>query len=124
MSWIQKLYETYEQGAGAPQFVNADPPLLPVCHVTQNVQIEIVLDDRGNFLEGRTQVIEKGNAQKTIIPCTEDSGGRSGSKPVNHPLCDKLQYVAGDYLDFGGDVTSGFLKNPSSTSPILSRAVI
>ena len=112
MSWIQKLYETYEQSVDAPQFVDANPPLLPICHVTQNAQIEIVLDDKGNFLEGRAQVIEKGNAQKTIIPCTEDSGGRSGSKPVNHPLCDKLQYVAGDYPDFGGDVTSGFLKAP------------
>lgn len=112
MSWIQKLYETYEQCSDAPQFVNAAPPLLPVCHVTQNAQIEIVLDDQGNFLEGRAQVIEKGNGQKTIIPCTEDSGGRAGSKPVNHPLCDKLQYVAGDYLDFGGDVTSGFSKTP------------
>ena len=52
MSWIQKLYETYEQSADAPQFVNADPPLLPICHVTQNAQIEIVLDDQGNFSGG------------------------------------------------------------------------
>ncbi len=113
MSWIQKLYETYDQCAGAPQFADAEPSLLPICHVTQNAQIEIVLDDQGNFLGARAQVIEKGNDQKTIVPCTEDSGGRAGRKPVNHPLCDKLQYVAGDYLDFGGDVTSGFLKNPT-----------
>ncbi len=113
MSWIQKLYDTYEQCASAPQFVNADPPLLPICHTTQNAQIEIVLDEQGNFLTGRAQAVEKGNSQKTIVPCTEDSGGRTGKKPVNHPLCDKLQYVAADYLDFGGEVTSGFLKNPS-----------
>ncbi|MGE0820476.1 MAG: type I-C CRISPR-associated protein Cas8c/Csd1 [Candidatus Binatia bacterium] len=112
MSWMQKLYETYEQCANAPQFVDAEPPLLPVCHVTQNAQIEIVLDEQGNFLPGRTQIIEKGDAQKTIIPCTEDSGGRAGQKPITHPLCDKLQYVAGDYLTFGGQVTSGFSKNP------------
>ena len=52
MSWIQKLYETYEQRADAPQFVDANPPLLPICHVTQNAQIEIVLDDQGNFSGG------------------------------------------------------------------------
>lgn len=112
MSWIQKLYDTYEQCADAPQFVDVEPSLLPICHVTQNAQIEIALDDQGNFLEGRAQIIEKGNGQKTIVPCTEDSGGRAGKKPVNHPLCDKLQYVAGDYVDFGCEVTSGFLKNP------------
>ena len=113
MSWIQKLYDTYEQCAGTLQFVNADPPLLPICHTTQNAQIEIVLDGQGNFLTGRSQIVEKGNGQKTIVPCTEDSGGRTGKKPVTHPLCDKLQYVAGDYLEFGGEVTSGFSKNPN-----------
>ena len=113
MSWMQKLNDTYEQCAGAPQFVNTDSPLLPICHTTQNAQIEIVLDDQGNFLTGRAQIIDKGNGQKTIVPCTEDSGGRTGRKPVNHPLCDKLQYVAGDYLEYGGEVTSGFSKNPS-----------
>lgn len=48
----------------------------------------------------------------TIIPCTESSSGKVGSKPVNHPLCDKLQYVAGDFVKYGGTVTSGFAKDP------------
>ena len=112
MSWTQKLYETYDQCVGKEQDAGTERRLLPICHVTQNAHIEVVLDEQGNFLKGRAQVIEKGEAQKTIVPCTEASGGRSGRKPVNHPLCDKLQYVAGDYLDFGGEVTSGFLKNP------------
>ena len=112
MSWIQKLYETYDQCTGVGQDAGADRRLLPICHVSQNAQIEVVLDGQGNFLKGRGQVIERGDAQKTIVPCTEASGGRSGTKPVNHPLCDKLQYVAGDYVNFGGKVTSGFSKNP------------
>ena len=112
MSWIQKLHETYDQCVGAVQFTDTEPLLLPVCHVIQNAQIEVVIDERGNLLKGRAQVVEKGTNQKTLVPCTEDSGGRAGKKPVNHPLCDKLQYVAGDYADFGGEVTSGFLKNP------------
>ncbi|HRE15561.1 MAG TPA: type I-C CRISPR-associated protein Cas8c/Csd1, partial [Rhodocyclaceae bacterium] len=42
----------------------------------------------------------------------ESSGGRAGSKPVNHPFADKLQYVAGDFLALGGEVTSGFAAKP------------
>jgi CRISPR-associated protein Csd1 len=68
-------------------------PLLPICHTTQKVQIEIVIDGEGNFR--RANVIPK-DVARTIIPCTEESGGRTrGEAP--HPLCDKLQYVAADY---------------------------
>ena len=112
MSWIQKLYETYDRCAGVGQDAGTDSRPWPICHVAQNAQIEVVLDGHGNFQKGRAQVIERGDAQKTIVPCTEASGGRSGKQPANHPLCDKLQYVAGDYVDFGGNVTSGFSRNP------------
>lgn len=101
MSWIQKLYETYEQCAGA---------LPPVSHTTQQAHIEIAIDGNGHFRRAREVQKEEST---TLIPCTEESGGRAGSKPVNHPLCDKLQYVAGDFLDFGGAVTSGFAKDPN-----------
>ena len=49
------------------------------------------------------------NDARTIIPCTETSGGRtSGEAP--HPLSDKLQYVAKDYLEFGGSKNTYFEK--------------
>ncbi len=105
MSWIQKLYDTYEQCNGAPQF--ASHPLLPISHTTQQAHIEIVIDGIGNFR--RANVVSKED-QTTLVPCTEKSGGRAGSKPKSHPLCDKLQYVAGDYRKFGGVVTVGFTK--------------
>jgi CRISPR-associated protein Csd1 len=74
-------------------------PLLPICHTTQKAQIEIVIDQNGNFR--RARIVPKDKA-RTIIPCTESSGGRtSGEAP--HPLCDKLQYVAKDYLIYGGN---------------------
>jgi CRISPR-associated protein Csd1 len=73
-------------------------PLLPICHTTQKAQIEIAIDVNGNFQ--RAKVIPKDEA-RTIIPCTEKSGGRT-SGPVAHPLCDKLQYVAADYEKYGG----------------------
>ena len=105
MSWIQKLHETYERCAGLPQFTSN--PLLPISHTTQQAHIEIVIDGFGNFR--RANVISK-EVQTTLVPCTEESGGRAGIKPKNHPLCDKLQYVAGDYRKLGGEVTVGFAK--------------
>lgn len=107
MGWIQKLNETYERCAGASQFQNT--PLLPIGHTTQQAKIEIAIDGRGGFR--RADVVSRENCT-TIVPCTEESGGRSGTRPANHPLCDKLQYVAGDFVDFGGEVTSGFAKDP------------
>lgn len=105
MSWIQKLHETYERCAGLPQFTSN--PLLPISHTTQQAHIEIVIDGIGNFR--RANVVSKED-QTTLVPCTEESGGRAGIKPKNHPLCDKLQYVAGDYRKLGGEVTVGFAK--------------
>lgn len=107
MSWIQMLHETYELCAGREP--EGFEPLMPICHSTQQAQIEIVLDGNGSFK--RAVVIEKSQGT-TLIPCTEGSASRSGSQPVNHPLCDKLQYVAKDFVDFGGEVTSGFAKEP------------
>lgn len=107
MSWIEKLYKTYENNTGA--IGSGDIPLLPVCHTTQNAQVTVVLDGDGNFR--RASVVPKTDA-RTIIPATEEAAGRAGSRPICFPLCDKLQYVAGDFTGFGGTVTSGFSKKP------------
>ena len=39
MSWLQQLYETYEECSKVPEFVSGDNPLLPICHTTQNAHI-------------------------------------------------------------------------------------
>lgn len=106
MGWIQKLYETYENCSGA---IGAETdenriPLLPICHTTQKAQVEIVIDGQGSFKGAR--VVRK-EESRTIIPCTESSGGRT-SGWVAHPLCDKLQYVAQDYAKYGGSKTPCF----------------
>jgi CRISPR-associated protein Csd1 len=106
VSWIQKLYETYENCQSEIGVVTSEKnvPLLPICHTTQKAQVEIVIDQNGNFI--RARVIPRDDA-RTVIPCTENSGGRtSGEAP--HPLCDKLQYVANDYNVFGGNKDSYF----------------
>ena len=105
MSWIHKLYETYENCQPMIGIVTEkEVPLLPICHTTQMAQIEIVIDHQGNFK--RARVVPKDNA-RTIIPCTESSGGRTNDE-APHPLCDKLQYVAKDYTKYGGGKKSYF----------------
>jgi CRISPR-associated protein Csd1 len=108
MSWIQKLYETYNNCEAAIGCSNENNkrPLLPICHITQQANIEIVIDGEGNFL--KSNLVTDAYDATTIIPCTEGSASRSGRKPVCHPLCDNLQYVAGDFEKYGGVVTSGF----------------
>jgi CRISPR-associated protein Csd1 len=109
MGWIERLYETYDR---QPHSIigkieeGVSVPLLPICHTTNKTQIEITIDAKGNFRSAK--VID----EATIIPCTEESSARAGSKPTNHPLCDKLQYIAGDFVKYGGVVTSGFAKAP------------
>lgn len=96
MSWIEKLYETYERCDGAPQFEN--DPLLPTGHFYQKAHVEIMLDETGKYL--RARVLQR-TEQKTSIPCTEDSASRS-SNDAPHALCDKIQYCASDYKKRGG----------------------
>jgi CRISPR-associated protein Csd1 len=99
LSWIQKLCETYDNCISEVGKDIDNPEkahLLPVSHSTQNAQIEVVINGRGEFL--RAKILEK-NEGRTLIPVTEDSATRS-SGIAPHPLCDKLQYIAGDYLDF------------------------
>ncbi|MDO8334719.1 MAG: type I-C CRISPR-associated protein Cas8c/Csd1 [Nitrosomonas sp.] len=110
MSWIQKLYDTYEQCAGQADLFSTESSLEPICHTSQQAHIEVTINGKGDFL--RANVIPKGQGV-TLVPCTEASVGRSGSKPINHPLCDKLQYLAGDFLEYGGVVTSGFAGEPT-----------
>jgi CRISPR-associated protein Csd1 len=112
MNCIEALYHTYNNCISEVGAIKegSDELLLPLSHTTQNANIEVTLNSYANFISAK--VIPK-KQQKTLVPCTEQSGGRAGSKPTSHPLCDKLQYVAGDFLEYGGIVTSGFSDDPS-----------
>jgi len=104
MSWIEKLYKTYENNMTSIGDRHDKIPLLPVSHTTQNAQVTIVIDGTGKFV--RASLVPKPEA-RTIIPATEASAGRTNG-PVPHPLCDKLQYVAADYEKYGGAKKSCF----------------
>jgi CRISPR-associated protein Csd1 len=113
MSWIQRLYETYNncQSCIGYSTQEGERPLLPICHITAQAHIEITIDENSKFRRANI-ITDQKNDGVTIIPATEGSASRSGSKPECHPLCDKLQYVAGDYVRYGGITTSGYTKEP------------
>lgn len=97
MSWIQKLYETYDACTGNESIPDIED-LCPVGYSVQNAHVEVVIDQDGNFR--RASLIQKESSPKTLIPVTESSAGRtSGEDP--HPLCDSLQYCGGDYDQYG-----------------------
>ena len=92
LSWANELYKVYELVVGT-EAAGGETPLLPVSHSTANAQIEVTVDENGEFVSANT--VSKENAV-TIIPVTEDSGTRSsGIAPM--PLADKLVYIAGDH---------------------------
>ena len=84
---------TYKEYESKGKTVRIPNVLLPVYHTTAAAQIEVTIDEEGNFL-GAEQVSQEDKL--TVIPVTEKSGSRtSGKEP--HPLCDNIQYLAGDY---------------------------
>ena len=107
MSWMQKLYRTYD-AIVSENLADENNPLTPIGHTLKTAHIVIVLDAQGNFKRARLM------PPKTTImlPVTEESENRtSGEAP--HPFADKLQYVAKDYSDFGGEKKAyfdGYLK--------------
>lgn len=103
MSWISKLFETYENNESQiGKVLEHGAVLLPMYHLTATANLEVTIDLKGNYK--RSRIIE--NPEKIIIPITEDSASRSSS-PEGHPLVDKLQYLAKDY-ELYGEKKSGF----------------
>lgn len=102
MSWIKNLSDTYdrcESLIGKVSGDNENAILLPLFHLQLNAQLEIYIDNEGNFI--RAERIPKDD-QVTVFPVTEDSASRSsGITPM--PLFDKLSYIAGDYDLYSGD---------------------
>lgn len=98
MGLFQNLLETYEKCSAAVGIVQVDADgnanekktLLPICHMTFKSEICVTIDKYGNFISASRD----GKKTTIIIPCTENSSGRS-SGIAAHPLCDQLDYVGG-----------------------------
>lgn len=69
---------------------------MPISHTTQQAHVEIAIDGDGNFR--RARVVSR---ETIVLPATEKSANRTSGEAA-HPLCDKIQYCAPDYLAFGG----------------------
>ena len=98
MSWMSQLYQTYENNIGKSQ--QDDITLEPPAHMYKDVQIEVTLDEDGNFCGARK--VDKKNAA-TLIPVTEDSEGRTSTTIAPHMLSDTLSYIAGDFKNYCKD---------------------
>ncbi|MDR3164261.1 MAG: type I-C CRISPR-associated protein Cas8c/Csd1, partial [Synergistaceae bacterium] len=103
MSWMQKLYETYEYASKTDPAISGESPPLPPSHTTQQAHVEITIDGSGNFLYA--SIVQK---EETLIPASEKSMAARTVTGAPHPLCDKIQYVAGDYPGYGGEKPSYF----------------
>lgn len=103
MNWMGQLSKVYENNlAHVGEFEERRKQrmtLLPVSHVMQSAQIEILITPDGQFVSAK--VIDKENA-RTIVPATTASANRA-SKSAPHYIHDKLSYVAGDYVEYGGN---------------------
>ncbi|MGN0484991.1 MAG: type I-C CRISPR-associated protein Cas8c/Csd1 [Lachnospiraceae bacterium] len=111
MSWAEDLLELYEKNNSKVGIIEYKVykkkekteripfVLLPPFHTTVIAQIEVTIDERGNFL--RASQVDNED-KMTVIPVTEKSGSRTAGKEP-HPLCDNLQYLAGDYGQYVKD---------------------
>lgn len=95
MSWLQHLYDTYEQA----QYMDLtnDVALRPYYHIYKKSEIIITLNERGEFVSAEYILSDnKPTSESRIIPVTINSSSRtSGIAP--HPLCDEFKYIAGDF---------------------------
>lgn len=107
MSWLQRLYQTYELASQNEEIQAQESSLMPYYHVNQNVQIIVTINDKGDFVNAEACRDDNGKVKSSylVIPATNDSATRSGQIPPPHPLSDKVQYLAGDYFD-------GYAVNP------------
>lgn len=112
MSWLEKLYETYEAVSNIDELSKS---LEPYFHKKEQCHIEIVLDGESHFKRAESLVHEVSYGKQTywkgddtVIPITPKSltGRTRGAAP--YPLAEQIQYVAKDYPDFGGAKESYF----------------
>ncbi len=101
MSWLQRLYQTYELASKNEEIQAQDHALMPYYHVNQNIQIIATINNKGDFVRAEICREDSGKVKSKYlaIPATNDSANRT-SGAVAHPLSDKLQYVAKDFYSY------------------------
>lgn len=102
MSWTDELIAIYDYNCGR-KFEDGEPQMLPVAHSTANAQIEMIVDENGNFKGANA--VDKSDAV-TVIP---NSGrAKTGKNPTPYPLDESLKYIAGDLNEYLSDKFKNF----------------
>ena len=96
MGWISELNNVYDHIVGNDKIENKP---LPLYHITNNAPLEITLNGEGEFCSARLLGKAERDDWQTCMPCTEKSAARTSGVEA-YPLCDKLEYVAGDYAEY------------------------
>ena len=94
MSWMQKLYRTYEYVQ--EQGLNDEDLALPF-HMSKAVHLKVILNDKAELVGAERFEVKK----QVPIQVTEKSSKRAGSAIAPYALHDGLQYIAktaGNYL--------------------------
>ncbi|WP_308566859.1 type I-C CRISPR-associated protein Cas8c/Csd1 [uncultured Haemophilus sp.] len=94
MSWMQKLYRTYEYVQ--EQGLNDEDLALPF-HMSKAVHLKVILNDKAELVGAERFDVKK----QVPIQVTEKSSKRAGSTIASYALHDSLQYIAktaGNYL--------------------------
>ena len=90
MGLLQSAIETFNRMEAEYAGVEYErkETLAPIAHIMAKPQVEITIDEQGNFSSARKCDAEK----KIAIPVTEESAARSRVARA-HALCDQIQYV-------------------------------
>jgi CRISPR-associated protein Csd1 len=95
MGWLTELSTVYDAVIEGP---SRDDKPLPLYHIENNAPLTLIIDDKGKFQDAK--LLGKNKEERadwqTCMPCTETSASRTSGFDA-YPLCDKLEYVAGDY---------------------------
>ncbi len=99
MSWMTELRDVYDAVTDGSSSTDSKP--LPLYHIQNIAQITVVLDGEGNFRAAKKWNGTKEDKKEwlTCMPRTEESEARTASI-APYPLCDKFEYVAGDYKEY------------------------
>lgn len=96
MQQVCNTYQSLEKTYVGKYSVDLKEPLAPISHQVVKADIEVTLDECGNFLSATA--VNKADTI-TIIPVTRKSPCRTGDSEDAHPLSDQLQYVSPIYTN-------------------------
>ena len=99
MTIYQELIETFDESLNqVGKFDDNGHTLMPLAHVSVNVDFEIQIDQQGHFVNA---IIVPREDRVTVIPATIEAAGRANNVAA-FPLQDKVKYVAGDFAQYAG----------------------